>query len=446
MKLEDGSRVAVIGGGPAGAMTSYFLLEIAHRIGLALEVDIYEPKDFSKSGPAGCNMCGGIVSESLVQLLATEGINLPPSVVQRGIDSYVLHTDSGRVRMTTPSEESRIAALHRGSGPKGSAHGEIRSFDGFLLELAQSQGANHMPHRVTALCWDNGRPQVTAEGMPEGTYDLVVAAAGVNSTALKLFEELGIRYRKPGTAKTWISEILLGRETVQKCLGSSMHVFLLNMPRLEFAALIPKGDYVTVCMLGDGIDREHAERFLSSPEVRQCLPADWNADKLECHCLPRINMAGAKTCFGDRIVFVGDCGVSRLYKDGIGAAYRTAKACAVTAIFHGVSERDFRAHYWKSCQRLSWDNRIGKALFLGSSFFRRLSIPRAAMLRLIEKEQALPSSRRAMSTVMWNIFTGSASYRTILLRSLMPDFMFPFAAACLKMLVQPRAAKPVDLS
>jgi flavin-dependent dehydrogenase len=97
--LEDGSRVAVIGGGPAGSFFTYFLFEMAERIGMDLAVDIYEPRDFTKPAPQGCNMCGGIISESLVQLLATEGINLPSSVVQRGIDSYVLHMDVGTVRI-----------------------------------------------------------------------------------------------------------------------------------------------------------------------------------------------------------------------------------------------------------------------------------------------------------------------------------------------------------
>lgn len=92
-QLDDGSRVAVMGGGPAGSFFSYFLLQMARRTGLRVDVDIYEPRDFFATGPKGCNMCGGIISESLVQNLAAEGINLPASVVQRGIDSYLLHMD-----------------------------------------------------------------------------------------------------------------------------------------------------------------------------------------------------------------------------------------------------------------------------------------------------------------------------------------------------------------
>ena len=107
-QLVDGSRVAVMGGGPAGSFFSYFLLAMAQRSGIDIKVDVYEAKDFSRLGPPGCNMCGGIVHESLVQILATEGINLPPTVVQRGIDSHVLHTGEGSARIETPAQEKRI--------------------------------------------------------------------------------------------------------------------------------------------------------------------------------------------------------------------------------------------------------------------------------------------------------------------------------------------------
>src|SRR3990172_7082366 len=96
-ELRDGARVAVIGGGPAVSFFACFLLDMAARTGLDLSVDVFDPKDFSRPGPTSCNHCGGIVSESLVQALALEGINLPGDVVQRGIDSYVLHMDVGDV-------------------------------------------------------------------------------------------------------------------------------------------------------------------------------------------------------------------------------------------------------------------------------------------------------------------------------------------------------------
>ena len=116
--LRDGSRVAVVGAGPAGSFFSNFLLQFAERIDTKITVDIFEPRDFSRIGPGGCNMCGGIISESLVQALALEGIQLPDSIVQRGIESYVLHTEAGTCRLDAPAQEMRIAAVHRGGGPR----------------------------------------------------------------------------------------------------------------------------------------------------------------------------------------------------------------------------------------------------------------------------------------------------------------------------------------
>src|SRR3972149_10911268 len=88
LALEDGSRIAVVGSGPAGSLFTYFLLEMAGRVGIKLAVDIYEPRAFAQPGPVGCNMCGGIISESLVQKLAMDGVDLPPRARPPGIERY----------------------------------------------------------------------------------------------------------------------------------------------------------------------------------------------------------------------------------------------------------------------------------------------------------------------------------------------------------------------
>ena len=63
LQLNDGARIAVIGAGPAGALFTFFLLEMAERAEITFTVDIFEPRDFDNPGPAGCNNCGGVVSE-----------------------------------------------------------------------------------------------------------------------------------------------------------------------------------------------------------------------------------------------------------------------------------------------------------------------------------------------------------------------------------------------
>jgi flavin-dependent dehydrogenase len=422
LKLTSGSRVGVIGGGPAGSFFSIFLLDMAARAELDITVDIYEPRDFSQSGPSGCNMCGGIISESLVQTLATEGIILPPTVVERGIDSYRLHMDVGSVSIETPLHEKRIASVHRGSGPRGIQEFKWASFDGYLLKLATNKGANVVRGRISEIRRENGRFQIAKRSESPSTYDLVIVATGVNTSASRLFEELGLDYRPPHTTKAFICEYYLGEETVGECFGSSMHVFLLNVPRLEFAAIIPKGEHVSLCLLGDEIDSALVQSFLHTEAVRQCFPCDISLEPTACQCSPRINIKGAAHPFADRLIFIGDCGVSRLYKDGIGAAYRAAKAAATTAVFEGISARDFERSYLPTCRSIEFDNSVGKVLFAITRQLQKLSFARLAIFQMTSREQQSEGKRRHMSTVLWDLFTGSALYREIFLRTLHPAF------------------------
>jgi flavin-dependent dehydrogenase len=422
-QLEDGSSVAVVGGGPAGSFFSYFLLKLADVAGVDVKVDLYEPRDYTCAGAGSCNHCGGIISESLVQLLATEGINLPPTVVRRGLDSYVLHMDVGSVRIETPLQEKRIAAAYRGAGPKGSSGLEAGSFDRYLQQLAVGEGANLIPRRVSDLTWVDGRPVVTARNEEPRTYDLVVGAVGVNSAALKLFEKLDFGYEPPGTTKTFICEFLLGEQTILEHMGPSMHVFLLDMPRVEFAAFIPKGDYLTLCLLGDSIDKKLVQSFLDQPEVQGALPPNVDLALPNCNCAPKINVRRAIRPFRDRMVLIGDSGVARLYKDGIGSAYRTAKAAATTAIFQGISEEDFRSHYWKACRVINNDNTIGEGMFRFTRLIQKLPFARRGVLRMVSGEQQVEGTRRPMSTVVWDLFTGSAPYREVFVRTIKPAFV-----------------------
>ena len=204
--LENGSRVAIIGGGPSGSFFGYFLLDMAERADINISDDIYEEKDFSKYGPAGCNHCGGIISESLVQMLSTEGIIIPNKVLQRGIDSYVLHMETGTVKILSPTDEKRIAAVYRGAGPLGTKDKLWDGFDQFLLELAEKKGVHIKYDHVENIDFKNGMPVITTKNGESQTYELVAGSTGLKNKSLNLFEELYIGYKKPQKTKTHISE------------------------------------------------------------------------------------------------------------------------------------------------------------------------------------------------------------------------------------------------
>lgn len=459
LKLDNGSRVAVLGGGPAGSFFSYFMLDMAERIGLKLQVDIYEPRDFNSAGPLGCNMCGGVIYESLVQSLAVEGINLPVSVVQRGIEFNMLHLDIGNALIQTPRHEKRIATTFRGIGPRGFVEFKGHSLDGFLLGSAMAKGAHHIRARVDEVRWftdddtvdpKNRLVQIKGQGGGFQAYELLAVTSGVNTSVLKLFRDLDFGYQPPQTAKLLVREYYLGEEAVSRYVGPVFHAFLLDIPGLDYGAIIPKGAYVTVCLLSghDGLDTAAMQTFLDHHAVKRTLPPDLSPENVSCQCSPRINVIGSPQPFGDRIVFVGDSGVSRLYKDGIGAAYRSAKIAASTAVFQGISANDFNRHYMEYCRKVEFDNWIGKFLFKIIGLIQRTRFARRAVLRMVSDEQQDKSdAKRGMSMLMWDMLTGGASYREVLLRALHPLFWIRFLRNMLASLLTPsRIQREIDIS
>jgi flavin-dependent dehydrogenase len=416
--LEENAKIAVIGGGPSGSFFSIFALKMAKMVDKKINLTIFEPKTFSKDGPAGCNRCGGVISEHLVQELAVEGINIPPEVVQRGISSYVLHTLHGNVHIESPAAENRIATVYRGGGPKGLKVRERESFDNFLLQEAIHEGASHVPVRVDGLKIGS-RPVITSKGKDVMEADLVVGAFGVNSTAVKMFEDVGIGYKQPKTTSAFITELELGKETVSQYFGNSIHFFLVPKPgNVKFAGLIPKGSYVTLCILGKNIDKETVTELLESPAAKNVLPDNCLRDNF-CKCFPKLSLNSAKGAFADRVVVIGDAGSTRLFKDGIGASYIMGKAAAHTAVLQGVSKKDFAEQYYPVYRDIVIDNLYGKFVYQTTYTYKNIGLLTESMINVVRKEQGNRSDKFArLSSMLWDTFTGNGSYKSIFARGL----------------------------
>ncbi|TFH21968.1 MAG: hypothetical protein E4H10_14535 [Bacteroidia bacterium] len=419
--LEDGSKIAVIGGGPAGSFFTYFAIDFAERMGLDISIDIYEAKDFTCAGPQGCNNCGGIVSESLIQSLSAEGVVLPSKVIQRGIESYTLHLENGSTVIKTPLEEQRIASMFRGFGPKGNTDTNTASFDNFLFGLCQEKGARVISERVSEAIRTADAVTLTTKDGNKARYDLVVGAVGLNGKALSLFKSICPSFEPPETTKTYISEFQMEPELIDKHFGNSMHVFLLNLPNIKFGALIPKDNYVTLVLLGSDINMEIACSFINSKSVMKLFPRGIKLDDITpCKCFPSINVKGAKLAYDDRVVLVGDSASSKLYKNGVGAAYITGKAAANAAIFNGISANAFKKYYQPVCSELDNDNKLGKFIFSVTGIIQKSHLLKGALLSMVISEQHKASHKRRMSSVLWDTFTGSAAYKNIFVRCLNP--------------------------
>lgn len=429
-ELANGSSIGVIGGGPSGGFFTYYALDFANRLDLEIEIDIYEPKNFKKIGSGGCNHCGGIISESLVQQMATDGIVLPANIIQQGIDSYTMHTEEGVKVINTPGNMRRIASVFRGCGPRGCLEISRQGFDDFMLDICKTKGANVIHEKVLNLKRaDDGIFLETGKSAPK-KYDLIIGATGLSEKSFKLFEHVCPTYRPPELSRTYICEFLMEQKQIDDCFGHSMHVFLLDVPKITFGALIPKRDYVTMVLLGDDIDKEVVSSFVNAPEVKNCFPIDFPLEKsAPCKCYPFVNVQKAIHPFADRIAMIGDASSSKLYKNGIGAAFITGKAAASTAIFQGINQKSFSKYFAPVCRNLDRDNAAGKFIFAATKLIQKSSVLKRGVLGLIGREQMKGREHERslavgkLSSALWDTFTGSAGYRNILKRFLDPQLI-----------------------
>ncbi len=110
-----------------------------------------------------------------------------------------------------------------------------------------------------------------------------------------------------------------------------------------------------------------------------------------------------------------------------GSAYRTSKAASSTALLHGVSADDFRAYFQPTCDSIRKDNSLGRIVFWSTHLIQGMRFTRRALVRMVAWEQRSARAAKRMSTVLWDMFTGSAPYREALLRTLHPMFIARFA-------------------
>ncbi|HZD56385.1 MAG TPA: NAD(P)/FAD-dependent oxidoreductase [Anaerolineales bacterium] len=408
LKLKDGDRVCIIGGGPAGSFAAIHLLRLARLRGIQLEVLIFEPRDFNTPGPGGCNRCAGILSSRLLGALDRLGIGLLEAVVQADLYAYAAHLDGGVLRIERPDPARRIVSVYRGGGPRLNRGEPQASFDGFLLSQACAHGAQHVPARVRKVEW-NSRPVVftARERFPA---DFLVLATGVNSRA-PMAREFG--YRPPKTEIMAQDEMLRPPDWSKDTVSA----FFRDPPGLVFGALIPKGDYLNLSLLGKGLNVDTISNFI---EAQGLDPNFFSPLNSLCGCNPRIAVGPAGHFFGRRWVAVGDAAVTRLYKDGIGSAFFTARSAMQVAVERGVSWRDFARHYAPFCQHVARDNLYGRLLFRMWNYTLRIPSLLRAWTDAVTQEAGRPPGQRLHTRVLWGMFTGDEPYRDLFWISVSP--------------------------
>jgi len=180
----------------------------------------------------------------------------------------------------------------------------------------------------------------------------------------------------PGKSRrAFIFELDVGEDYLGRNLHREIYFIEYGSKRLalEHTALIPKGRFLTVAMIGTCIDAAVLPRdslqivreFLTLPQIDRILPGI-AAAPLACACAPRMAVTTATFPFGDRFAIIGDAVGSRLNKDGLYSAHATASRLAETVLHEGVDKQALASGYGKTVKWLAADNRFGRMVFAAS--------------------------------------------------------------------------------
>jgi flavin-dependent dehydrogenase len=228
--LKNGSKIAVIGAGPAGAFFADFASQLAEERGMDISIVLFDGKDFTQGGPTGCNLCAGVISETLEQRLSARGIILPEEKVQRKIRGYYLWGREGGILLAHPHHENTITTVFRGNGPRKRVQSGNVSFDDYLLEHVLEKGVQiiHKPVWNIKMPRDEkGRVQLIYGTGKEKSLleaELVVGAFGLSTELMGMMQVLNFGYRPPRTLNAMNVELFLGNPST----GAPRKVFWLE--------------------------------------------------------------------------------------------------------------------------------------------------------------------------------------------------------------------------
>jgi flavin-dependent dehydrogenase len=389
--LEVGAHVVIVGGGPGGVGTALALKSLERELGRRVDITLFEGKVFA--GERHFNQCAGVLSPPIDAILEESlGIPFPRHLIQREITGYVLHSDTRALPLTSGDPPSHAVRRVR--------------FDEYMLEQARLRGIRVVPSRVTDL---ELHPDHVFVYSDSGSLraDLVVGAFGSDDGAAAVFER-ATSYRAPRFLNSIVTKIHPRPEFING-FGDRIHAFLPSTPGIEFGAVTPKGNHLTINIAGANVTDDTMRAFLDHRQMRAVVPclSDPQNEKDLVFFKGRFPISPAREFCGDRYVIVGDAaGLVRPFKGkGVNSAMLTGTWAARTLMTTGISARASR-EYLRSCRVITDDLLYGRAMravAIGLSKSRTLDV----VMRLAEHDEQL---RHAL----FGAVSAHCTYRSIL--------------------------------
>jgi flavin-dependent dehydrogenase len=439
--LQNNDCVAIIGGGPAGSFFAIHLLREARRLNRRIDVVIVEKRGPIELGPdgcqsKGCSFCAGSISPRLNETLKEHDLVVPDEIIQGRFDYVWIQGQWKNFRLRVP-KGMEMYSVFRGSLPSRRS-GRLGGFDGFLLGEAVKEGSRILYGEVDAIAYTaTGMPSLTVR-TPSGERvsvdaSFVCIATGINAhcgsdyrddTLIASVRRLNPAFVPGKSRQTFIFELDVGEDYLEHNLRREVYFIEYGSKRLalEHAALVPKGRFLTIAMIGKCVDEAVLPRdsqkivhdFLRLPQIDRILPGI-EAAPLACACAPRMTVTAARSPYGDRFAVIGDAVGSRLNKDGLFSAHATASRLAQTVLHEGVGKQALAKGYGKAIKWLSTDNRFGRMVFgMSRVAFTRPVVSRVMYQAFATECKVRDERSRPLSVVLWKIASGTADYREVL--------------------------------
>jgi flavin-dependent dehydrogenase len=409
--LPERGRVIIIGGGPAATACGLALKRLAEKNSRQIDVVLVEGKQFA--GERHYNQCAGVLSPPLPEILEKQlGVPFPYHLTRSRIGGYVLHASGQSVRLDDKLEPS--TAVRR------------VQFDAYMLETAVQRGITLVPARAVDIEFHADCVVVYTENAPlKG--DVVVGAFGLDAGSAAMFMHT-TRYRPPSALSSVVTKYHPGADGMA-AFGCYIHAFLPVDPRIEFGAITPKANHLTINIAGRAVDAELMEAFLKYPEVRAVLPNLEHAREIDGNDLRFFKgyfpCSLAHNYYGDRYVMVGDAaGLVRAFKGkGVTSAVQTGIRAADTIMEAGISKQAFDQHYRPANADILNDLPFGQGMRMLTITMSRFGLF-APVLRAARKDEDVRDA-------LFNAVSAHAPYHEVVTQTMRPA---PIAAVLRAML------------
>jgi flavin-dependent dehydrogenase len=399
--LPDAGRVVIVGGGPGGTACALALQRMAAQAGRRIEIIVLEAKRFK--GEEQHNLSVGVLSPPLPELMAAQlGVEFPRQLGKAEIAGYVLHGGRDVVRLED-------------NGERGVAVRRVE-WDDYMLETARARGINVVHARAVDADFNTDGVVVYTDREPLAA-DVVVGAFGLDEGSESFFSR-ATAYRRPPALVSVLTKYHPGPAGMAE-IGPWIHAFLPGYRGIEFGAITPKGDHITINIAGETVGADTLKYFLARPEVRAALPCFEDAGRLDPDDLRffkgRFPNSLARRYYGDRYVMVGDAaGLVRAFKGkGVTSAVQTGIRAAHTIIETGISQAAFEADFAVANRDITGDLPYGRGM--------RLLVALSARFGLLDPVIRAAGRNARVREGLFGAVSAHAPYRDVLIEMLHPS-------------------------